>query len=113
MVSEKAIIKALDANGGNVSAAARTIGITRRGLSKRISESDALQEALEGFRDELLDEAIDQTKTLVNQGFWPAINKVLGTLGRKEGFSDRLELTGADGAPVFNITVGVDDKAKS
>lgn len=92
---EAAIIK----GGGFVSFAARSLGMSRQHLYKRIEQSDRLKEVLEEVREEAIDTAELALRNQVIGGNIAAIIFTLKTLGKHRGFVERQEVQSV-GEPV-------------
>ena len=123
-VTDIQIEEALYKAAGNVSEAARQLDRNYVGLHKRIKKSKSLTEALEGFRQH----HVDIAESLVHRKFRFAEKlsrpkteeeikageveippdkdttdlalKYLKLQGKDRGYSERSEITGANGAPV-------------
>jgi hypothetical protein len=129
-VSEKRLAEALVETGGNMSAAARKLNITPQAVSDRVKKSDVLARALEAGLLELSGEAHDVIREGMKKrqviSVWNNGTKQLEVLDEpdrvavetakwvkarldKGAFSERTEITGADGAPVFNVNMPVVD----
>ncbi len=88
------IAQELQACSGNLSAAARRLGMSRQALYKRIRHSRKLQDALEEGRTVLIADAYSELAKAVRSGKAWAILFVLKTLGKDEGFVERVEVDG-------------------
>ncbi|GIV15857.1 MAG: hypothetical protein KatS3mg022_1292 [Armatimonadota bacterium] len=86
------IAQELQALSGNVSAVARKLGISRQALYKRLRRHSKLQEALEEGRATLVGDAYEGLVKAVHEGKAWAILFVLKTLGKDEGFTERVEV---------------------
>jgi hypothetical protein len=123
-VTDLHIEEALYKTGGNISEAARLLDRNRQTLWKRIKKSKSLTDALEGFREHYVDIA----ESLIHRKFKFAAKiskpltpeeleegkveippdkdttdlalKYLKLQGKDRGYSERQEVTGANGAPV-------------
>ena len=85
---------ALDDAFGIVSKAAKSAGITRTALHRRIKRSTRLQAAVKAGRERLVDEAEDGVAGAVSRREAWAITLVLKTLGKSRGYVERQELAG-------------------
>ena len=91
---------ALEQAAGNVSYAAKALGVSRSTMYRRINESPTLQEILTDAREELVDIAESALKSAVidKQGW--AVCFALKTQGKARGYVERQERTGKDGEPL-------------
>ena len=123
-VTDIQIEEALYKAGGNISEAARQLDRNRTNIARRIKKSKDLSEALEGFREHYVDIA----ESLIHRKFKFAEKiskpltseeieaggveippdkdttdlalKFLKLQGKDRGYTERNEVTGANGAPV-------------
>ena len=105
---EDAIRKA----AGNVTAAARGLGINRTSLHARIARSPALQQVLQEEREALVDMAESALRAEVLDRNMTAVIWTLKASpeAKRRGWGERTELSGKDGGPiVINMTWGDGD----
>lgn len=106
-VSDAQLAEALRNSGGVMAEAARLISkalkikYTRQAIAERVAKSADLQAALDEGREMVLDVAENRLYELIEQGDKNAIMFALKTRGKSRGYSERLEQTGADGAPLM------------
>lgn len=81
----------LTASSGNITKAARDLGINRGNLKKRIDTHPELQALLMDLRDEIVDIAEDNIYKDVRDGDSGASRFVLSTLGKDRGWVTRQE----------------------
>ncbi len=91
------IEEALFKNYGNVSAAARAIGLAHPTVWNRIKRSERLQKARLLAREETLDLAESALIAAVKKGEAWAVCFLLKTIGKERGYTERQEVTGKDG----------------
>lgn len=96
----KQLAAAIEKNGGNVTEAARALKITRWALQKRIAKNKELQQTVESARESMVDLAEGKLKEELGKNNTAIIIFTLKTLGKKRGYVERQEVTGADGAPL-------------
>ena len=98
--------EALRKTGGFVSKTAEILELTPQAIYKRIREDDELRAILDNIEGAYLDLAESKLiKAIGNEHKW-AIEFYLKTKGKKRGYVERQEHTGADGEPVvFNINM--------
>lgn len=101
-VKKKAVIDALQRMQGNVSAAARALGVARITLHRRINADPDLQAVVEDARQSMVDNAESALNRAVINGEAWAVCFTLKTQGRKRGYVERQELehTGAGGGGI-------------
>jgi acyl-CoA reductase-like NAD-dependent aldehyde dehydrogenase len=87
---------------GVIAEAARTLGVSRMTIYRRIEESDDLRAAVEDAREELTDIAERELGKAIRAGNMTAIIFHLkgSPSGRKRGYSERTEITGANGGAI-------------
>lgn len=83
---------ALIASRGNVSRAARMLGITRQAMYLCIRESELLQAVIDEQRETRTDRAEEVIDDEVEGGNWKAAAWYLRTMGRNRGYSTRQEI---------------------
>lgn len=87
-------------SGGNVTKAAEALDMTRSGLYSRIQKSEHLQAVLVEIRESTVDLAENVLLTALKDGNLTAAIYITKTQGRARGYSERVEMTGADGGPI-------------
>lgn len=105
------LIAAIRKANGNVSLAAQAIGCSRTALYDRISADTDLQKAIQECRDRRLDIAEDYLWAAVVRGEFPAIRFFLMTQGKTRGYTERQEVTGANGESITIRFVDPEDHA--
>ena len=103
---------AIRKSAGNVTAAARGLGIGRTALHRRIARSPQLQQALQEEREALVDMAESALRAEVLDRNMTAIIWTLKASpeAKRRGWSERHELGGPDGGPVLiQMTWGDND----
>ena len=101
------IIEALESVNGMIYLAARKLGCAPKTIYRRMAKSETIREAVEDSRGELIDISEQKLRQAVLNGEPWAVALVLKTLGKKRGYVERTELTGADGAELIK-TIGFD-----
>lgn len=110
-VSVTQIKAALKASAGNVTEAARALGISRSALYQRINNSAELQATLVDAREELVDLAESALRKRIQRGDITAIIFTLKTLGKARGYVERQEHSGPDGGALTIRVVYADEPA--
>jgi len=104
MVNEKytseQIIAAIKAVDGLVYLAARKLGCGPKTIYNRAKKTQAIQQAIEDSRGELVDIAEQKMRAAVMDREPWAVALVLKTLGKNRGYVERQEHTGAWGGPI-------------
>jgi len=93
---------------GNVSAAARSLGVTRNWLDRLISRSDALKQIVHDARQSMCDNAESALNRAVINGEAWAVCFTLKTQAKDRGYVERVqqEVSGRDGQALeINATV--------
>ena len=94
------MIEALKKTNGLVSLAAKNLGCAPKTIYHRAHEVQAVQQAIDDCREELVDIAeLALRSCLVKQEAW-AVALTLRTIGRHKGYVERQEVTGADGGDI-------------
>lgn len=90
---------ALRQTRGNVSAAARELGVTRSAIYAKIASNPALRITLEDIREEMVDIAESALYRRLLDGDMTAIAYVLNNnpIAKRRGWGARVELVGAGG----------------
>lgn len=102
------IAAVIAAQRGNISQAAKELGIRRLTLYRRIKASKHLQEVLFEARETMLDHVESRLYASALAGENWAVLFFLRTQGKSRGYVERIESTGAEGGPV-KVTVTWDD----
>ena len=87
----------LKANHGNVAAVARHFGVNRATIWNRINESTTLMAVLKDSREAMIDNVESRLYKNALAGDTASMIFFLKTQGRNRGYSERVEVTGADG----------------
>lgn len=106
--SNKAIIEALNATGGNISATALKIGCNRDSIYRWLTKYPELKKARDSAFDSLIDMAESKLFSAVKNGELTAIIFALKTQGRHRGYIERTELTNPDGYLKQHISINFD-----
>lgn len=93
------IAQALQQSAGNITEAARSLGMSRTGLHLRISKTASLQQVVKEEREALIDMAESALRTKIRGGNMTAIIWALKASpeAKRRGWSERTELTGNNG----------------
>ena len=94
---------------GIQSVAARRLGCSRETLRRYVNQFATVRTAVEDARDGLLDFAESKLLKLIDDENITAIIFYLKTQGKKRGYVERVEQTGADGAAVQVIVRYADE----
>jgi len=111
--TQKQIEDALINMSGNVSAAARSLGLQRHNLHKAIVKSERLQQIVRDGRQSMCDNAESALNRAVINGEAWAVCFTLKTQGKDRGYIERTqqEITGRDGGPIEQRTTVFDHSA--
>lgn len=93
------IAQALQQSAGNITEAARSLGMSRTGLHLRISKTASLQQVVKEEREALIDMAESALRTKIRGGDMTAIIWALKASpeAKRRGWGERTELTGNNG----------------
>lgn len=97
------IEKVVDRYDGNIAAIARHFKVTRQTIYNRIKESVTLQDAIQDAREATLDDAESELNKQWKSGNTTALIFFLKTQGKSRGYTERQELTGAEGKELQGI----------
>jgi hypothetical protein len=103
-INKKAMIEALEKSLGIVTTACKAVGISRETHYRWTREDEAYKEAAQSIADIALDFAESQLHKRIKDGSDAAVIFYLKTKGKKRGYIERQEITGADDGPI-NIVV--------
>lgn len=111
MIEESQLAKFLSESGGNIAAAARAVGISRRQFHRRIEESEELQALLVDLRETVGDFAEDCIRKAIEGGdvktsIWYLLSS---SCGRSRGYSKHSDpasvFQSPDTAPIVEVVV--------
>lgn len=91
------IVKEIRKEAGNVTAVADTLGISRMTMYRKIRKSPVLQAAIEEARESSLDKVEHVLHQKAADGEPWAVCFYLKTQGKRRGYVERQEVTGAEG----------------
>lgn len=97
---DDAIVAALRKKKGMVFLAAKLLGCSAATIYKRAKESELIRETMAEARGKVIDDAEEKLANAVARGEAWAITLALKTIGKHRGYVERMEQTGADGAPL-------------
>lgn len=112
-ITQKQTEAALKSTSGNVSAAARSLGVDRNWVHKLISGSDKLQQIVHDARQSMCDNAESALNRAVINGEAWAVCFTLKTQAKDRGYVERTqtEITGRDGGAIEQRTTVFDHRA--
>ena len=105
-INKKAMIEALEKSLGVVTTACKSVGIARSTHYLWMTTDDEYKQAVEDISDVALDFAESQLHKQIQEGNSTSTIFYLKTKGKKRGYIERQEITGADGLP-SNIQVEI------
>ena len=108
---KKAIIEALEKSLGVVTTACKTVGIGRTTFYGWIQEDEEFAKQVNDIQNITLDFAESQLHKQIKDGNTTATIFYLKTKGKKRGYIERQEITGADGMPT-NFQIEIIDKTE-
>ena len=108
---KKAIIEALEKSLGVVTTACKNVGIGRTTFYGWIQEDEEFAKEVDDIQNITLDFAESQLHKQIKDGNTTATIFYLKTKGKKRGYIERQEITGADGMPT-NFQIEIIDKTE-
>lgn len=102
-VTVEMIMPLIDHHKGNLSAIARSLGVHRSTIQRRLAESPVLAAARQDARETMLDMAESVLYKKVLEGSTPELIFFLKTQGFRRGYTERQEITGANGGPLQTV----------
>ena len=106
-IQKRAMIEALEKSLGVVTTACKIVGIDRTLHYKWMKEDEEYAEEVISLSDIVLDFAESKLHNLISTGDTTATIFYLKTKGKKRGYIERTEITGADGDKLNAITVEI------
>jgi len=107
------IIKALKENQGLLTLAAKKAGVSYTTMGRYIADFPTVAQAVREAKESLLDFAEGKLYQKMQQGDMTAIIFYLKTQGKRRNYTERQEVTGADGTPLKVEIVVSSEKAKT
>ena len=103
---KKAIIEALEKSLGVVTTACKVVGIGRTQFYQWLKDDKGFAQEVDDIQNIALDFAESQLHKQIGDGSTAATIFYLKTKGKKRGYIERQEITGADGMPTnFQIEI--------
>lgn len=99
--STQQFIDAIPGTGGIITKIAAKVGCTWFTCKRYIEKFPKVKEAYEAECERVLDLAESKLIKHIEKGQAWAIKYILSTKGRKRGYSERFEVTGADSGPII------------
>lgn len=85
-LTDKAVIAAIIKAGGNVSAAARKLGVCRAAVTKRMANNPKIRESVDDALESLIDDSVSVIAGHIKKKSLAAAKYVTETLGRNRGW---------------------------
>lgn len=98
---------------GNVAAVARSFGKSRTAVYDKINGNKRLQKALVDSRQTMLDNVESKLYQKALDGDTTAMIFFLKTQGKSRGYTERQEITGANGGPVETVSFYIPDNDRN
>ena len=111
--SKLAMLEALEKTLGVVTGACKLVGISRETHYIWLKEDEAYKLAVKSIDDVAIDFAESQLHQQIQDGSTAATIFLLKTKGKRRGYVERQEITGAEGLPTnikINIVEGNDNR---
>ncbi len=106
------MIEAIEGTGGIPAVVARKLGCSRETVGRYARRYPTVKSALIDADESITDLAEAKALALINSEYWPAIRYRLSTKGKDRGYTERHELTGAEGGPLVLRYTGNADPDK-
>lgn len=106
-IQKRAMIEALEKSLGVVTTACKIVGIDRTLHYKWMKEDQEYADEVLSLSEMVLDFAESKLHNLISTGDTTATIFFLKTKGKKRGYIERQEITGADGEKLNAITVEI------
>ena len=105
-IKKESLLKSLEQSLGIVTVACKKADIPRSTYYKWLNEDEAFANEVKDIENIALDFAESQLHTQIGEGNTSATIFYLKTKGKKRGYIERQEITGADGMPTnFQIEI--------
>jgi len=98
--TQKQILKAVKDSGGIISTIADRLKCDWHTAEKYVNKFDSTRQAYADENEVFLDSAVSVLKTKIEEQDLQAAKWLLATKGKHRGFTERQEITGADGVPI-------------
>ena len=96
-IEKEPILEAIKDSAGIVSTIAKRLGVDWHTAEKYINEYDECKQALSNESEKVIDLAETKLIGAIQNSDMQTVRWFLATKGKRRGYTDRLELTGADG----------------
>jgi len=106
-INKKAMVEALEKSLGIVTTACKQVGIARVTHYEWLKDDPEYKAAVESIADLALDFAESQLHKQIQNGEVSSTIFYLKTKGKKRGYIERQEITGADNQPVITISANL------
>ena len=106
--STETLIEAIKGSGAVVSTIAKRLGCDWNTARKYINNNEEAQQAFTNEEETILDMCESAIYKSVQEGNTQDAKWILATKGKKRGFTERQEITGADGGDIqLNVSVNL------
>lgn len=106
-LTRKQVEKALRDAEGNVSEAARVLGVSRNGVYYHVKRSVRLQEVLADSRETMVDEAEKALREMIKDHHPAAVIFALKTIGKDRGYIEKQTIDLTSGGQPLKSYVGI------
>lgn len=107
--SQSEMLTAVAGSKGRISIIANRMGCTRKTVYSHIENDPVIADAIEDEKQKRGDWAESKLDQRIEEGSDACLIFMLKCQFKDRGYIERQELTGADGAPIFNIHIGPDN----
>lgn len=102
-ITKKRFLEALKGTYGVRTRIAEKLGVTRGAITTYIKKHPELEPIIEEETQEIIDTAENKLFSLINQGEFRAIDKILSTKGKNRGYAEKQEIE--HNIPLLNINL--------
>lgn len=106
-VSKAGVINAIQGSGGIISTIAKRLDVSWYTAKRYIDKWEECQRAYEDEQETILDMAEGTLLSSIKAGDVQSSKWLLSTKGKRRGFTERVETTGADGKPLYPTKIEI------
>lgn len=108
-ISDEDIAAQVEPQSGNIAAIARALKVDRKTIYNRVNDNPDLRAMIEDAREGMIDNAESKLYANALNGDTTSLIFFLKTQGKRRGYTERHEVTGADGGAIETNVVGFDE----
>lgn len=104
-IKKNNIVDVFRKKGCNISATCSALNISRQTYYNWLKNDEELKREIEDSTEAVLDNVESKLLSAINDGNMTAIIFYLKTKGKKRGYIERQEITGAEGEKLFEVKI--------